>query len=771
MQQRSKAEMGRKLRMIGASIAVLMAVSPQAIGDAVDDWIAKLSSDMPAVREEAIIKLGDSKDPRAIAPLIQILEPKKAPAVSGPGAAATDPSAAKVQEAKRLVGREDRAGATAPVPLDAATLKQCTAGLRSNNPTERTAAVQQLGQSGDKRATKLLMAALQGRDFFARAEIIEALGTLGDPQAFAVISGAVKAQEVPVRKAAVKALGELGEPRGAELLYQALTTDVFLRSEATEALGRLGTADGVKYLNLAAKNKDIFLRQDAQKALDALGVQHGLEPLIALLQDPDAKVRTLAAQALGEIGDPAAAEALKNASGDSDVKAAAAIGQVAGAMAGATASPAQRAKVLAVEALGKVGDARAVEPLVRAMRSGDETLQKAAGAALGSMKSPAVMRRFQMDLTSKDSEVCKQAISDLGYIGTDEAVKLLGQAAGRTEVPIAKEAVAAMSKSGKPAAIPYLTKAVSNPFLRQEALEGIFAIDHPDTVPILIQLLSSKSFVDRQKAAAALGRRKEPKAVEPLIGLLKANDTPVMEEAIKALDEIGDKKAGSALIELVNQPFVGEQALTLIRKWDWKPQTVREKCLWFMANKQWAECAKLGPEAADLLLEELKKSNSGDVAEAMATLKDARAVPILTAALAEWRAGTKHVKALEALGWKADSFDKQVLRAAATGDTAALKKFWKQDDRMRQMVEKVLNSTEGTGLSGVASLIISLRLTDMVQPLAGKLSAGTETQQWSLANQFLKSKNETLYNAAKSWADSHGYRVIEFRIPGPSDRW
>jgi putative cell wall-binding protein len=105
------------------------------------------------------------------------------------------------------------------------------------------------------------------------------------------------------------------------------------------------------------------------------------------------------------------------------------------------------------------------------------------------------------------------------------------------------------------------------------------------------------------------------------------------------------------------------------------------------------------------------------------------------------------------------------------GDTAALKKYWKQDNQMRQMVEKELNSTEGNGLSGVASLIITLRLTDMVQPLAGKLSTGTESQQWSLANQFLQSKNEALYNAAKSWADGHGYRVIEFRIPGPSDRW
>ena len=431
----------------------------------------------------------------------------------------------------------------------------------------------------------------------------------------------------------------------------------------------------------------------------------------------------------------------------------------------------QRSKIAAAEALGKIGDARAVEPLVRAMRSGDESLRKAAGAALGSMKSPAVMRRFQTDLASTNSEVCIQSIQDLGYLGTEDAVKLLGQAAGRAEVPIAKEAVVALSKTGKPAAIPYLSKAVSNPFLRQEALEGIFAIDHPDTVPILIGLLSSKSFVDRQKAAVALGRRKDPRAVEPLIGLLKANDTPVMKEVVAALDEIGDKKAGSALIELVNDPFAGEQALILIRKWNWQPQTVREKCLWFMANKQWAECAKLGPEASDLLLEELKKSNSGDVAEALASLKDARAVPILTAALAEWRAGAKHAKALEALGWKTDTFEKQVQRAAATGDTAALKQYWKQDNRMRQMVEKVLNSTEVTGLSGVANLIITLRLTDMVQPLAGKLSIGTESQQWSLANQFLQSKNETLYNAAKSWADSHGYRVIEFRIPGPSDRW
>ncbi|NLH18044.1 MAG: hypothetical protein GX455_15825 [Phycisphaerae bacterium] len=771
MRQRVEFNIWGWLGIVVFSLTVLSIGNLRAFGDPVEDWIAKLNSETPDIREEAIGKLGDSKDPRAVAPLIEILEPKKAAMPGSGNTAAADPATAKVQQAKQRVGRMDRAETTPARPLDAATMRQYTAALRSNNPAERKTAVEQLGQSGDKRAVKLLLSAMQGRDFFARAEILEALGTLGDPQAFPVISASVKAQEVPVRKAAVRALGELGDPRGAELLYQAQTTDPFLRSEAAEALGRLGTADGVKYLNLATKHKDFFIQKDAQTALDGLGFQHGLEPLIELLQDPDPKVRTLAAQALGEIGDPVAAEALKNASGDPDAKVAAAIGQAMGATGAATGTPEQRVKVLAAEALGKVGDGRAVEPLIRAMRTGDPALQNAAGAALGSMKSPAVMRRFQMDLVSKDGEVCKQAISDLGCIGTDEAIKLLGQASGRTEVSVAREAVVALSKTGKPAAIPYLSKAISNAFLRQEALEGIFAIDHPDTSPILIQLLSSKSFVERQKAAQALGRRKESKAVEPLLAILKSNDTPVMKDAISALEEIGDKKAGSALIELANDPFVGEQALTLIRKWNWQPQTVREKCLWFMANKQWAECAKLGPEASDLLLEELQRSNSGDVAEALATMKDARAVPILEAAITEWRAGVKHVKALEALGWKADTFEKQVLRAAAAGDTATLKKFWKQDGRMRQIIEKVLNSTETTGLSGVANLIISMRLSEMVPSLAGKLSAGTESQQWSLANQFLSSRNETLYNAAKSWADSHGYRVIEFRIPGPSDRW
>lgn len=736
-----------------------------------EDWIAKLKSERPDIREEAIVKLGDSKDSRAVAPLIEILEPKESATPGLGGAVAADPATAKVQQAKRRVGRMDRAETPPTTPLDAATMRQYTAALRSNNPVERKTAIEQLGQSGDKRAVKLLLSAIQGRDFSARAEILEALGMLGDPQAFPVISASVKAQEVPVRKAAVRALGELGDPRGAELLYQAQTTDPFLRSEAAEALGRLGTADGVKYLNLAAKHKDHFIQKDAQKALDGLGFQHGLEPLIELLQDPDPKVRTLAAQALGEIGDPVATEALKTASSDTDANVRKAVEQLIGSTDGIAGSPAQRVKVLAAEALGKVGDGRAVDPLIRAMRTGDPALQKAAGTALGSMKSPAVMRRFQMDLVSKDGDACKQAISDLGCIGTDEAVKLLGQAAGHADVQVAREAVAALSKTGKPTAIPYLSKAVSNPFLRGEALEGIFAIDHPDTTPVLIGLLSSKSFVERQKAAQALGRRKDPRAVEPLIAILKANDTPVMKDAIAALEEIGDKKAGSALIELANDPFVGEQALALIRKWNWQPQTVREKCLWFMANKQWAECTKLGPEASDLLLEELKRSNSGDVAEALASMKDTRAVPILEARVTEWRAGVKHIKALEALGWKADTFEQQVQRAAAMGDTVTLKKYWKQDGRMRQIIEKVLNSSETTGLSGVVNLIISLRLTEMVPQLSGKLSIGTESQQWSLANQFLQSHNETLYNAAKSWADSHGYRVIEFRIPGPSDQW
>jgi HEAT repeat protein len=61
----------------------------------------------------------------------------------------------------------------------------------------------------------------------------------------------------------------------------------------------------------------------------------------------------------------------------------------------------------------------------------------------------------------------------------------------------------------------------------------------------------------RRQAVERLGKSRNPKAVEPLIALLRDPDRPLREEAIAALGEIGDARAVEPLNALLHDPHVG----------------------------------------------------------------------------------------------------------------------------------------------------------------------------------------------------------------------
>ncbi|MBN1454376.1 MAG: HEAT repeat domain-containing protein, partial [Anaerolineales bacterium] len=99
-----------------------------------------------------------------------------------------------------------------------------------------------------------------------------------------------------------------------------------------------------------------------------------VEPLIAVLKTSDMDVRQSAAKALGQIGDARAMEPLIAALNDRQV---------------------QRA---AAEALGQIGDARAVEPLVVALKEGTWSMRQTAAQALITMYKTSQLDQGQREI-------------------------------------------------------------------------------------------------------------------------------------------------------------------------------------------------------------------------------------------------------------------------------------------------------------------------------------------------------------------------------------
>lgn len=123
----------------------------------------------------------------------------------------------------------------------------------------------------------------------------------------------------------------------------------------------------------------------------------------ALINDEKSDTRADAAEVLGDIGDKRAVEPLIDALRDADYT----------------------VQWSAAEALGKIGDKRAVEPLITTLKTGDEYLRKRAAEALGDIGDKRAVEPLINALKDEDESVRSSAAEALGNIGDVRAVEPL----------------------------------------------------------------------------------------------------------------------------------------------------------------------------------------------------------------------------------------------------------------------------------------------------------------------------------------------------------
>ncbi len=218
----------------------------------------------------------------------------------------------------------------------------------------------------------LIKALEEGKSFAARA-----LGKIGDGQAVEPLIKALSDEEGYFRNCVARALGKIGDARAVEPLIEALEDDHGDGSYgAAWALGKIGGARAVEALIEAlggehwrslpyGQNIKTWLRAGAAKALGENGGARAVEPLIEALEDDDGDVRSSAAWALGTIGKAAVEPLIKELEYEDS----------------STPHP-WEVRMYAARALGKIGDGRAVEPLITALGDEDEYVCDAAKEAL-----------------------------------------------------------------------------------------------------------------------------------------------------------------------------------------------------------------------------------------------------------------------------------------------------------------------------------------------------------------------------------------------------
>ncbi len=168
--------------------------------------------------------------------------------------------------------------------------------------------------TNSKSAIHMLIDVLEHEDSYVRGQAVDALGQLGSEAAIPGLIGALEHEDSYVRRQAVVALGRLGSEAAIPGLIDALEQeDFYVRGQAAEALGRLGSEAAIPGLIGALEHKNSDIRSKAVVALSKLGDVRVVDFLIKTIRYRGVDNRRESAYFLGILTESASLSLLDEA--------------------------------------------------------------------------------------------------------------------------------------------------------------------------------------------------------------------------------------------------------------------------------------------------------------------------------------------------------------------------------------------------------------------------------------------------------------------------
>ncbi len=254
--------------------------------------------------------------------------------------------------------------------------------------------------------------------------------------------------------------------------------------------------------------------------------------------------------------------------------------------------------------VGKLADKRDVKGLVKALGyRKDAKVRQAAAGALGEIGDALAVAPLIAAL--KDStNVCFAALDALGQIGAP-AVEPVIAALADDDRDLRRYARGALKRIGVPAvdrliaAFPY-----GDASMREAVANALGEIGDPLAIPTLFDALDDRSREVRRDAAKALGKIGDPRGVEQLIAAVKDEASIVRQFAAYALAMIRDPRAVKPLVAALNDGdlSVRRAATEALDQLDWVPGQSQAAAVYWIEKRQWAKCASIGAPAVDPLI-------------------------------------------------------------------------------------------------------------------------------------------------------------------------
>ena len=489
----------------------------EAIGDrrALIPLVAAFADNHPEVRKSAVRAVGRFGDASVVPALLRLLrdpsEDVRSAAVGSLGAigsaeaigalsellsTGTDLFRSKVAYALGQIARDPSAGKAGEVALERLVAALATPALR-------TASREALRVAGAA-AIPALLQHLAGKLPGDPATVVQLLAKAADARATEALTAELERRRV-AQPIVLAALGATGDPAALVPVLGALSSrDPEIRLAAMNAmrplLGEDGRASDVLIERLG--DSELEVRVLAAEYLGLVRARQGTEALLALTAaGTPPRLRRAAVDALGELGDPRALPALLGI-----------LRQGPAALRPAAAT-----------ALAYLGDAAAIAPLLALIKETQQEAQKAGPR----VDSPAdELQRYAVRALAGSLRRARQATAAASPTTTAAAaaptattaaaratsaapaqlaaaVALLSSLAQEASTPVAVTAIAALAAAGEPSALPALRTLASRgaPDRRRAALTALADLDDVAALPVALEAVAAKD--DRIAADAA----------------------------------------------------------------------------------------------------------------------------------------------------------------------------------------------------------------------------------------------------------------------------
>ncbi len=419
------------------------------------------------------------------------------------------------------------------------TLDELFDALEDPDDATREEAAKILAERGEPAALESLLRAREDDFWSVRMHVASALGRIGGPKAFDALVALFNDPMMEVREAAVEAMVRLGQPVVERLIACLKDERWRVREHAAKACGGLRDARAVDALVFACKDRDGAVKSATAEALGRIGDAKAIPALIKLFRDPSKTVRETAGTALVAIGEPSV-DALLACFADKDFVVRC---HAARALGGMTTD----------YQIGRtwVTQARVVDALIAALKDSDRAVREDATIALGQIGDPRAVDALLEAM--KDGAVKRHAIMSLGMIGNARALPaVLDALRGK-----------GIRQDGTPTPGCIISE---ESFIKEAAVTALGHFRDPMVIPDLVMLL--KDGVLRERAAASLVLIGDA-VIEPLVAFLhdpKASEVQNNERALSF-----------ATSRMSAQEALRTLTLDTLKKLGWEPSIDEEQ--------------------------------------------------------------------------------------------------------------------------------------------------------------------------------------------------